>query len=247
MDTHIALQKLTMTKVIIVSHCSLVNAAIVANSRPVWKTQEICWKPIISALKTCFQPTERITTANFLFISSHPAEYEKHFEKEGAGRYMWSVSSITRSLRPDWTRDHKPSPVWDLRYARVGVVEVKSRDRAHVHTLIGTTAHFNLGWSKILVFQSCCDFANVFMFVVPHPQRICSSFVAILVPFVHLFSPAWLTLWKPFCKICCTLNDSDEYFVHIGFRGCIGPEKEVRFDAAAKRWWPSNLFLISSV
>ena len=35
MDTHMALQKLTMTKVMIVSHCSLVNAAIVANSRPV--------------------------------------------------------------------------------------------------------------------------------------------------------------------------------------------------------------------
>ena len=157
---------------------------------------------------------------------------------------MWSVSSITRSLRPEWSQ---ASPVWDLRYARVGVVEVKSRDRAHVHTLIGTTAHFNLGWSKILVFQSCCDFANGFMFVVPHPHRICSCFVTILVSFVHLFCPAWLTLWKPFCKICCTLNDSDEYFVHIGFRGCIGPEKEVRFDAAAKRWWPSNLFLISSV
>ena len=144
-----------------------------------------------------------------------------------------------------WDRnDHKPCLRSALRQSW-SCWGQKSRS-GHVHTLIGTTAHFNLGWSKILVFQSCCDFANGFMFVVPHPQRICSSFVAVLVPFVHLFSPAWLTLWKPFCKIC-TLNDSDEYFVHIGFRGCIGPEKEVRFDAAAKRWWPSNLFLISSV
>ena len=243
MDTHIALQKLTMTKVMIVSHCSLVNADIVANSRPVWKIQEICWKPIISALKTCFQPTERITTANFLFISSHLSSWVRKTHWKGGCGKVHVVSVIDHE---EFETGMITSPVWDLRYARVGVVEVKSRDRAHVHTLIGTTAHFNLGWSNILICQSCCIFANVFMFVVPHPQRICSSFVAILVPFVHLFSPAWLTLWKPFCKIC-TLNDSDEYFVHIGFRGCIGPEKEVRFDAAAKRWWPSNLFLISSV
>ena len=93
------------------------------------------------------------------------------------------------------------SPVWDLRYARVGVVEVKSRDRAHVHTLIGTTAHFNLGWSKILVFFSLVvilQMVSCLWFPIPN------GYVLLLLLFwcrlcISLVQPDWL-YESPFAK-----------------------------------------------
>ena len=83
----------------------------------------------------------RITTDNFLFISPPASSWVRKTHWKGGCGKVHVVSVVDHE---EFETGMITSPVWDLRYARVGVVEVKSRDRAHVHTLIALCCYPNI-------------------------------------------------------------------------------------------------------